>query len=95
MRIRYTLRARADLEGVCEYLERRAPAAAQSLRSQIERQIGWLRRFPYMAPATDEPNVRELTLSRHPYKIYYEIAGDEVSILHIRHARRRPSKRRR
>ncbi|MGH7059744.1 MAG: hypothetical protein ACREFH_05090 [Stellaceae bacterium] len=48
-----------------------------------------------MAPATDEPNARELTLSRHPYKIYYEIAGDEVWILHIRHTRRRPATRRR
>lgn len=95
MRIRYTLRAHADLKDVLEYLERRAPAAAQSLKSQIGRQIGWLRRFPYMAPATDEPNVRELTLLRHPYKIYYEIAGDEVWILHIRHTRRRPAKRRR
>ncbi len=93
MRIRYTLRARADLEEICEYLERRAPTAAQSLKSQVERQVGWLGRFPYMTPATDEPNIRELTLSRHPYKIYYEIAGEEVRILHIRHARRRPAKR--
>lgn len=95
MRIRYTLRARADLEEIYGYLERRTPAAAQSLKSQIERQIGSLGRFPYMAPATDEPNVRELTLSRHPYKIYYEIASDEVWILHIRHTRRRPVMRRR
>lgn len=46
MRIRYTLRARADLEEIYGYLERRTPAAAQSLKSQIERQIGWLGRFP-------------------------------------------------
>jgi toxin ParE1/3/4 len=89
MRVRYTLRARADLEQICEYLEKRAPAAAPAVKSTIERQIGWLAQFPYMAPATDEPGVRELTLTRYPYKIYYEVEGDEVRILHIRHARRR------
>ena len=93
MRIRFTLRARADLDEALEYLERQAPAAARSLQSVIERQTGLLAQFPYMAPETDEPNVRELTLSRHPYKIYYEVAEDEVRILHLRHARRRPRKR--
>jgi plasmid stabilization system protein ParE len=35
----------------------------------------------------------ELTLSRHPYKIYYEVTSDEVIILHVRHTRRRPPRR--
>ena len=43
-----------------------------------------------MAPATDEPGVRELTLARYPYKIYYEVADEEVRILHFRHSQRRP-----
>ena len=95
MRIRYTLRARADLEEIYEYLEERQPWAAQRLIAAIERQVGWLADFPYMAPATDEPGVRELTLTRHPYKVYYEVADDEVRVLHIRHARRRPRERKR
>jgi len=89
VRVRYTLRARADLEEIYEYLKERAPATAQSFKSTIERQIGWLGDFPYMAPMTDEPGIRELTLTRYPYKIYYEVSDDEVRILHIRHARRR------
>ena len=84
------LRARADLEEIFEYLKRRLPAAVQSLASAIERQIGWLGSFPYIAPATDEPGVRELTLSWYPYKIYYEVVDDEVRVLHVRHTRRRP-----
>jgi plasmid stabilization system protein ParE len=74
MRVRYTPRARADLEGIYEYLKERAPATAQSFKSTIERQIGWLCDFPYMAPTTDEPGIRELTLTRYPYKIYYEVS---------------------
>lgn len=89
MRVRFTLRARADLENIFAYLDQRAPTAARSVKATIERQIARLGDFPYMAPETDEPGVRELTLARYPYKIYYEVAGDEVRVLHIRDARRR------
>ena len=73
----YASRA-ADFEEIYEYLEKRRPAAAQSVKTTIERQIGWLASFPYIAPATDEDGVRELTLARHPYKIYYDVAGEDV-----------------
>ncbi len=90
MRIRYTLRARADLDAIYVYLDQQAPAAAQSVKTRIERRITQLADFPLMAPATDESGVFELTLVRYPYKVYYQIEGDEVWIVHIRHAARRP-----
>src|SRR5260370_19724663 len=48
MKFRYTLRARADLEEIYEYLEKQQPTAAHHLKSAIERQIGLLIHFPYM-----------------------------------------------
>jgi len=95
MRVRYTLWGPADLAEIYEFLERRHPAAAQRVIATIERQVGWLADFPYMAPATDEAEVRELTLARYPYKIYYEVVDDEVRVLHIRHARKRLRERKR
>jgi plasmid stabilization system protein ParE len=77
------------------FSKKQQPAAAQRQVSAIEWRISWLADFPYMAPATDEAGVRELTLARHPYKIYYEVAGEEVRILHSRHVRRRPRERKR
>jgi toxin ParE1/3/4 len=73
-----------------QYLDQRAPAAAQSAKSLIERRIAGLADFPFMAPKTSEPGIFELTIVRYPYKVYYEIEGDEVRILHIRDSRRRP-----
>jgi len=36
------------------------------------------------------PGVRRAPLIRYPYLIYYTIDADEVTILRIRHAARRP-----
>jgi toxin ParE1/3/4 len=90
MRVRYTLRAQGDLDAIYTYLDRRAPAAARSVKELIERRIASLADFPFMGPETDAPGIRELTIVRYPYKIYYEVEGDEVWIVHIRDARRRP-----
>jgi len=90
MKVRYTRRAQADLDAIFAYLDARAPAAAILVKSTIERRISRLEAFPRMAPETDVPGVHELTIVRYPYQVYYEISGDEVWIVHIRDARRRP-----
>jgi toxin ParE1/3/4 len=90
MKVRYTRRARADLDLIFQYLDSRAPAAASSVKALIERRISSLADFPHAAPETTVPGVYELTVLRYPYKVYYEIADQEIWIVHIRDARRRP-----
>ena len=90
MKVRYTLRAQADLDAIFTYLDARAPSAAQSVKILIERRIALLADFPRIAPETNQPGIYELTIVRYPYHVYYEISGDEIWILHIRDARRRP-----
>jgi hypothetical protein len=50
MKVRYTRRAQADLEAIFAYLDARAPAAALSVKSTIERRIAQFETFPLMAP---------------------------------------------
>ena len=90
MRVRYTLRAQADLDAIYTYIDRRTPAAARSVKESLERRIAGLAEFPFMAPETDEREIRELTIVQYSYKIYYEVKGNEVWIIHIRHTSRRP-----
>jgi len=85
VRIRYTVRARADLAEIRSYLLERNPRAAAAVMAAIRQRISWLADFPLMAPETDEPGVRGLPLVRYPYRVYYDVAGEEVRILHIRH----------
>jgi len=95
VRIRYTVRARADLAEIRSYLLERNPRAAAAVMAAIRQRISWLADFPLMAPETDEPGVRALPLVRYPYRVYYDVAGEEVRILHIRHTRRQPWRPRR
>lgn len=71
-------------------LEERSPRGALNVKRALVNAIRLLGEFPYMAPLTDVLDVRELTVPRRPYKVYYRIEGDEVWILHIRDARREP-----
>jgi plasmid stabilization system protein ParE len=90
VRVRYTAQAFADREGIFTYLEERNPPAARAVKSFMTHAIARLADFPFSAPGTDEPGVRELNLVRYPYKIYYRVALDEIWILHIRDSRRHP-----
>jgi hypothetical protein len=36
------------------------------------------------------PNVRVVPLGRYPFKIFYMVVDETITILHIRHAARRP-----
>ena len=90
MKVRYTLRARADLDAIYTDLDQRNPTAAQAVKDLIERRIRQLGRFPLMAPVTDEIGVCELSIVRYPYKVYYELSRDEeVWVIHVRDTRRK------
>src|SRR5215813_9210913 len=51
MRVRYTLRARADLESIFSYLSSRNPAAARAVIHEIERASGALALSPCLGPS--------------------------------------------
>ncbi len=90
MRVRYTPRARNDLDAIYLYLDRRSHSGASAVKSAIERSIRYLADFPFIAPITEATGIHELTIIRYPYKVYYRIENDEVWIVHVRHTSRRP-----
>jgi plasmid stabilization system protein ParE len=90
MRVRYTSRARRDLQSIFQYIDERSPGGARAVKYAIISAIRLLESHPRMAPLTDEPHVRELNVPRRPYKVYYRIEGEEIWIAHIRDARRQP-----
>jgi toxin ParE1/3/4 len=90
MRVRYTPRAFSDLEVVRTYIAQRNPAAAGRVIALIEKIVARLADFPESGQLSDELDARVVFSPRYPYRVYYRIASDEIVILHIRHAARRP-----
>jgi addiction module RelE/StbE family toxin len=89
MSVRYTARALAQLAEVFDYIARDNPVAARGLHAKIKASIENLSRFPFAGRATDRPDVRVLTITRFPYRVFYTVHQDNhVVILRILHAAR-------
>jgi plasmid stabilization system protein ParE len=91
MRVRYTAAAQADIDAIFGYVTEHNPAAAQRLKARLNERAERLSRFPHLGQETDQPGIRALVDSRHPYLIFYTVERAEIVILHVRHAaRKRP-----
>jgi toxin ParE1/3/4 len=90
MRVRYTKRAFIDREAIFDYLAECSPNGALNVRRAIVQTIRRLEGYPDLGRRTEVAGVRELVVPRYPYKIYYRVEREEIWLLHIRDARRRP-----
>jgi addiction module RelE/StbE family toxin len=91
MRVRYTPRARADIEAIFSYVDSRNPSAARAVKREIERAAVALALSPYLGAVIDRSSeFRGIRVGRYPYRLYYRIRENEVWIVHVRHMRQRP-----
>jgi toxin ParE1/3/4 len=91
MKVRFTPRARGDIELIYHYLEKRSPAGARNILRAIYAGVQFVSEHPQASQRTDDPQVRVRIVRRYRYRLFYRIvAADTVEILHIRHSSRRP-----
>jgi toxin ParE1/3/4 len=90
MNVIYAPRALRDLQGIASYLSERSPAGAASVLAAIKSSIDTLSFFPLIGRLVDDAGHRRVPVLRYPYVIFYRASDDELLILHIRHASRRP-----
>jgi toxin ParE1/3/4 len=87
--LRFDDRALDDLRQIKSYIAEHSPSGAERMRQHIMHTIT-LADFPFLGRATDEPRVRILVMTKYPYLMFYSVVKDEVVILHVRHAARKP-----
>ncbi len=90
MRVLYTPRAFADRDTIFDYINRRNPRAAREVKAFIEKRISELGDLAIRHRVIQKLGVHALWLGRYPCIVYYRVGRDEVAIVHIRHAARRP-----
>jgi len=82
-------RALDDLDAIGDYIAANNPAAAVRVIEYVRRAARSLETSPSLGKATSKTGVREFVLTRYPYLLVYELAGDEVRILAVFHHRQR------
>jgi addiction module RelE/StbE family toxin len=90
MKVRFTKPALVELDAIFAYIHQRNPVAAGQVIARIRAITMQLGRFPEMGHPKYKPGVRMITVRRYPYLIFYTIENDEILILSVRHAARRP-----
>jgi toxin ParE1/3/4 len=85
MRVRWTLPAADDLEGIKDYLVKHYPRFAEPTVRAIYRRIRSLKAAPYRGRPGHRSGTRELPLAPLPYVVVYSVKPDAVEILHIYH----------
>lgn len=88
MRLRYTLRARADLVEIYEYIAQENPQAASRVIQIIRKAAEALQQNPLVGRAGRVAGTRELTVGRFPFMLAYRIMAEEVQILSVIHTAR-------
>jgi plasmid stabilization system protein ParE len=88
MRVLFIPPTNVQLREIHDYVAKDNLAAADAIVSRIEHLTGLLADNPYMGRRLTRGRRRRLTVAPYPYLIYYEIVGDTVRILSIRHAAR-------
>jgi plasmid stabilization system protein ParE len=96
MKLRYTERAIADLEEIQSYIAQDNASAALAVGSRLKSAIDLLAHYPRLGRPSRIRGARVLLAAATPYAVYYSVSArdGEITILHIRHGRRRPPKRR-
>ena len=89
MKLRYTDPATEELQQSISYFREHAPSSVADFADSIDPAAAQIVENPYLAQATEIPKIRRWYIRRFKYSIFYTIEGDEVVILHIRHAARR------
>jgi plasmid stabilization system protein ParE len=85
VRLRWTLDAADDLEGIHKYLSAVRPELTQRTILHIYNELKTLRTYPHMGRVALRYDVRELFLWPLPYVCTYRVEDTAVTILRIHH----------
>jgi toxin ParE1/3/4 len=91
LKLRYTLRAAAELAEVLDYISIQSPRGARRVQARIQDIIDLVLRHPRAGTLTSKGRLRRVVAHPYPYLVFYAIDGDEIVIHGVRHGARDPA----
>ena len=91
MRVRFTASGRIQFLAAIAYICRDNPSTASRFRSEAERRLRRLQRFPMSGrhvPESPDLPYRELIIA--PYRFFYRVEGETVWIVAVWHGAQLP-----
>jgi len=87
MRLRYSAKARAQIEAIYDFLVERNPAAARRITAEIRASARRLIDNPYIGRKGQAVGSRERVVRGSPYLIVYQVdpINDEILVLAVFH----------
>ena len=90
MRVRFTPRARSDLQAIIEFLSERSATGAANVKRALDATINLIGQYPESGRLAGEQAIRVLPVGPYPYLIYWSVEAGEAWIVHVRDGRRKP-----
>jgi toxin ParE1/3/4 len=91
VKLRYTLRAAAELDKILSFIDERSPQGAHNVKARIHAMTALLLQHPRAGHSTSKSGLRRMVVYPHPYLIFYRATETEIIIHGMRHSARRPS----
>ncbi len=90
MKVEFSSRAVRDLREIAAFSrEQFGDRVTAALEGRIRDIVTQITNAPESAPRVEQrPGVRVVSLVRYPFRMFYRIQGDTITILHIRHTAR-------
>lgn len=90
MRVRFTPRALAELDGILSHIGAHSLQGARRVGDRVRAALETLAEQPGIGARTSDPRLRRLVLRPYPYLLFYEERETEVVVIGLRHAARDP-----
>jgi plasmid stabilization system protein ParE len=89
MKVIWTSAALADLDDILAYTSANYPLLVNAVELRIRAVVLRIGQWPSSARLVEERHgVRVVPLVRYPYRVFYQVQGSAIEILHIHHAAR-------